>query len=190
MTSSKDKDSATHNAFVDGCVRFARQIDLAAGFRAYLPDRFHLDAALECAVRVFGDEDRRVSSLLDRIGIGLQSAGELKPARRHLERALASAVRNLGDDHPCVATSRSNLAGVLQDLESSRARKSSSSKHSTRASVTSVLFVPQSHAQSHGALTYYYDHPEEIEGDISDGKRVEAEIERDRTLDPKSRSSR
>jgi uncharacterized protein (DUF433 family) len=40
--------------------------------------------------------------------------------------------------------------------------------------------VPLSLAQVHGALTYYYDHPEEIEGDISDGKRVEAEIERDR----------
>jgi uncharacterized protein (DUF433 family) len=50
--------------------------------------------------------------------------------------------------------------------------------------------VPLSLAQVHGALTYYYDHPEEVEGDISDGKRVEAEIERDRGLQLKSRSSR
>jgi hypothetical protein len=40
--------------------------------------------------------------------------------------------------------------------------------------------VPLSLAQVQGALAYYYDHPEETEGDISDGKRVEAEIERDR----------
>lgn len=40
--------------------------------------------------------------------------------------------------------------------------------------------VPLSLAQVQGALAYYYDHPEEIEGDISDGRRVEAEIERDR----------
>ena len=50
--------------------------------------------------------------------------------------------------------------------------------------------VPLSLAQVHGALTYYYDHPGEIEGDISDGKRVEAEIERDRVLHLKSRSGR
>lgn len=50
--------------------------------------------------------------------------------------------------------------------------------------------VPLSLAQVHGALTYYYDHPEEIEGDISDGKRVEAEIERDRALHLKTHSGR
>jgi uncharacterized protein (DUF433 family) len=35
-------------------------------------------------------------------------------------------------------------------------------------------------AQIHGALTYYYDHPEEIEADIGDGRRLEAEIESER----------
>ena len=50
--------------------------------------------------------------------------------------------------------------------------------------------VPLSLAQVHGALAYYYDHPEEIEADISDGKRVEAEIERDRALHLKSHSGR
>jgi hypothetical protein len=45
-------------------------------------------------------------------------------------------------------------------------------------------------AQVHGALAYCYDHPQEIEGDISDGKRVEAEIERDRALHPKGHSAR
>jgi uncharacterized protein (DUF433 family) len=41
--------------------------------------------------------------------------------------------------------------------------------------------VPLSLAQVHGALTYYYDHTDEINNDIADGSRVEAEIERDRT---------
>lgn len=50
--------------------------------------------------------------------------------------------------------------------------------------------VPLSLAQVHGALAYYYDHSEEIEGDISDGKRVEAEIERDRALHLRSRPGR
>lgn len=50
--------------------------------------------------------------------------------------------------------------------------------------------VPLSLAQVHGALAYYYDHPEEIEGDISDGKRVEAEIERASALHFKSSSGR
>jgi hypothetical protein len=45
-------------------------------------------------------------------------------------------------------------------------------------------------AQVHGALAYCYDHPQEIEGDISDGKRVEVEIERDRALHPKGHSAR
>jgi uncharacterized protein (DUF433 family) len=49
--------------------------------------------------------------------------------------------------------------------------------------------VPLSLAQIHGALTYY-DHPDEIERDISDGKRVEAEIERDRGIHHRSRSGR
>lgn len=50
--------------------------------------------------------------------------------------------------------------------------------------------VPLSLAQIHGALAYYYDHREEIEGDISDGRRVEAEIARDRGVHLKNRSGR
>jgi uncharacterized protein (DUF433 family) len=48
--------------------------------------------------------------------------------------------------------------------------------------------VPLSLAQVHGALTYYYDHPDEIDADISDGGRVGTEIERDRALYLKDRS--
>ena len=39
---------------------------------------------------------------------------------------------------------------------------------------------PLTLAQVHSALVYYYDHPEEIEADIADGRRVEAEIESER----------
>ena len=56
--------------------------------------------------------------------------------------------------------------------------------------VIEYFSVPLSLAQLHGALTYYYDHPEEIERDISDGKRALAEIEGDRALHLKSRSGR
>lgn len=50
--------------------------------------------------------------------------------------------------------------------------------------------VPLTLAQVHGALAYYYDHPEEIEGDISDGRRVEAEIQHDRDRFLKGNSAR
>jgi uncharacterized protein (DUF433 family) len=50
--------------------------------------------------------------------------------------------------------------------------------------------VPLSLAQVHGALAYYYDHLEEIEGDIADGRRVGNEIERERAPHPRRRSGR
>jgi hypothetical protein len=50
--------------------------------------------------------------------------------------------------------------------------------------------VALSFAQVHGALAYYYDHPQEIEGDISEGGLVEREIERDRSVYLKGRSGR
>jgi len=43
-------------------------------------------------------------------------------------------------------------------------------------------------AQVHGALAYYYDHPEEIEADIADGRRVETEIEGGRASSLEGRS--
>lgn len=48
--------------------------------------------------------------------------------------------------------------------------------------MTEYFGIPLSLAQVHAALAYYYDHPEEIEGDIADGKRAEAEIDRERSL--------
>jgi uncharacterized protein (DUF433 family) len=48
--------------------------------------------------------------------------------------------------------------------------------------------VPLTLAQVHGALAYYYDHPDEIEADIADGQRVQAELERDRAPHDTSRA--
>jgi hypothetical protein len=56
--------------------------------------------------------------------------------------------------------------------------------------MTEYFAVPLSLAQVHAALAYYYDHPEEIDRDISDGQRAEAELDRNRDLHLKSRSSR
>lgn len=50
--------------------------------------------------------------------------------------------------------------------------------------------VPLSLAQVHGALAYYYDHPEEIEADIADSRRVEAEIESEQARHLEDRSGR
>jgi uncharacterized protein (DUF433 family) len=43
-----------------------------------------------------------------------------------------------------------------------------------------VFAVPLTLAQVHAALTYYYDHPEEIEESYKESERWEAEYERDR----------
>ena len=108
--------TSAREAFVTGCAEFADQIKLADGFRIYLPNRSHLDAALREAPGVLGEDDARWPWFLDRIGAALQSAGDLPAARDLLEQALASGLENLGEDHPDVATSRSNLAVVLKDL--------------------------------------------------------------------------
>jgi uncharacterized protein (DUF433 family) len=50
--------------------------------------------------------------------------------------------------------------------------------------------VPLSLAQVHGALTYYYDHPEEIEADMADSRRVGAEIESEQARQLEGRSGR
>jgi uncharacterized protein (DUF433 family) len=43
-----------------------------------------------------------------------------------------------------------------------------------------VFAVPLTLAQVHAALTYYYDHPQEIDEAYRDSERWEAEHERDR----------
>jgi uncharacterized protein (DUF433 family) len=51
-----------------------------------------------------------------------------------------------------------------------------------------IFAVPLSLAQIHAALTYYYDHPEEIEASFVHEDEVEAQIERDRAEYLKRRS--
>jgi uncharacterized protein (DUF433 family) len=43
-----------------------------------------------------------------------------------------------------------------------------------------IFAVPLTLAQVHAALTYYYDHPEEIEASFAREDELEARIERDR----------
>jgi tetratricopeptide (TPR) repeat protein len=113
---TSDEQQAANEAFIRGCVKHADEIDIADGFRIYLPDRPHLDLAVQRATEVLGDDDPEVSELLDRVGAALYSMGDLLEARHLREQALASDLQNLGESHPSVAIRQSNLAGVLQDL--------------------------------------------------------------------------
>ena len=102
--------------FVEGCARYSLRVTLAEGFRIYRADGKHLEQALAEAAAVLGPDDEWVSHLHDRLGVALQSMGDLPRARELLERALASDLKNLGEDHRKVATTRSHLALVLRDL--------------------------------------------------------------------------
>ena len=50
--------------------------------------------------------------------------------------------------------------------------------------------VPLSLAQVHAALAYYYDHPDEIEASIREGRKLVARIRRDRVPLPRHRRAR
>ena len=102
--------------FVEGCVEYSRRITQADGFRVYQADGKHLEQAALEAAAVLDSDDERMSLLQDRLGIALQSMGDLPRAKDLLERALASDLKNLGEDHQSVATARSNLALVLKEL--------------------------------------------------------------------------
>jgi tetratricopeptide (TPR) repeat protein len=108
--------AAAQEAFVAGCAEFSQQIHLATGFRVYASDGVHLEEALNLEGSRPEADATRLSHLLDRLGVALQSAGDFRRSRELLEAALASDLRNLGEDHPSVTSSRSNLALVLQDL--------------------------------------------------------------------------
>jgi tetratricopeptide (TPR) repeat protein len=108
--------AAAQEAFVAGCVQFSGRIDLATGFRVYASDGLHLEEALALERARPEADATRLSYLLDRLGVALQSAGDLRRSRELLESALGSDLRNLGEDHPSVATSRSNLALALWEL--------------------------------------------------------------------------
>jgi len=50
--------------------------------------------------------------------------------------------------------------------------------------------VPLSLAQVHAALAHYYDHPDEIETSIREGRKLVARIRRDQVPLPKHRRAR
>ena len=103
-------------AFMDGCVALARTITLENGFRVHRTDGAHLEKAVAESTQLFEEGDLRNIELLERVGIGLQSAGDLHRAEQLLEQALTLSLRHFGADHPSVASRQSNLAAVVQDL--------------------------------------------------------------------------
>jgi tetratricopeptide (TPR) repeat protein len=111
-----EERTAAQHQFVTAAVALAKGIDLVTGFRLYRDNLPQLDRALDLAGTALAMAADVHSLLLDRVGIGASSAGDLPRAKELLERALASYLQNVGEDHPDVATIRSKLAGVLQDL--------------------------------------------------------------------------
>jgi tetratricopeptide (TPR) repeat protein len=115
-TAPLDEFARANRRFVEGCFEFSERITLEEGFRTYRVDGPHLDEAARNADIALASDDPRVSELLNRLGLALQSMGDLARARELTERALALALENLGEDHPLVATFRSNLAVICQAL--------------------------------------------------------------------------
>ena len=76
--------AAAREAFVIGCAEFAQGMEIFTGFRLYLPNRSHLETALEQAAGVLGEEDQRLSQFQTLIGFALQSAGDLAGAQRQV----------------------------------------------------------------------------------------------------------
>jgi tetratricopeptide (TPR) repeat protein len=113
---SSDEHRTATQRFVDGCVDLAHGIEIHTGYRIYRTYRPHFDHVLDRAGTTVAISPDLHSWLLDRVGTGAQSAGDLPRAKELLERALASDLQNLGEDHPSVATRRSNLALVLRAL--------------------------------------------------------------------------
>lgn len=109
-TDSDQRDA--EQKFVRACIGRSEAIDLAAGFRVYVPDRAQFDAALARIGEVLGEESEEFPTFLGKIATALNSMGELRESRRLHERALASDLENLGEDHPSVATRRFNLAQI------------------------------------------------------------------------------
>jgi tetratricopeptide (TPR) repeat protein len=78
--------------------------------------RYSRDAA--CFEHLLGSLPNDLSSLPLKVasGIALQQLGDLPRARSLFEQALTSNLKTYGGDHPEVASSRSNLAGLLRQL--------------------------------------------------------------------------
>lgn len=115
-TGSPAELSAAELAFVRGCCRHADAIDLETGFRVYVPDRVHFDAAMQRAEDALVDDAEAFTLFLNRIGTAHHCLGQLKSAKSTFSQALDLALVTFGEDHPKVAALRSNFALVLRDL--------------------------------------------------------------------------
>ncbi|MBP8811012.1 MAG: tetratricopeptide repeat protein [Kofleriaceae bacterium] len=109
-----EERTAAQRTFLDAVVKLVRNIDAATGYRVYRENLPHLDHALALGETVMDrDEFGRV---LDLMGIGAYSAGELLRAKELLDRALQADLLHFGEDGPRVTSRRSNLAVVLREL--------------------------------------------------------------------------
>jgi tetratricopeptide (TPR) repeat protein/nucleoside phosphorylase len=111
-----EERTGAQRTFLDPVVTLAGSIDAATGYRVYRENLSQLDRALDLAGTTLATAPAVHGWLLDRVGTGAQSAGDLPRAKELLEGALASDLQNRGEEDPSVATSRSNLALVLQAL--------------------------------------------------------------------------
>ncbi len=102
-------------AFVVGCAEYCnKEIDLVTGAMTYLPDRMHLDRALEQAEGLWGEKDERLPRFLTSIGMALRSAAENSTAEPLYRKALALDEEHRGPGDPTVAVRLNNLANLLQ----------------------------------------------------------------------------
>lgn len=113
---NSEEGARSQESFVAGCLKRTDAIELDTGFRIYRSDLEHFAHAIELLGSGGAGVARRLSTLLDRVGTGAQSSGDLVRAKELLERALAIDLRNLGADHPDAINGRLNLANLLADL--------------------------------------------------------------------------
>jgi len=115
-TGTEEEVELARRAFVEGCLEYARSLDLDTGFRIYQTDGPHLEKSVDLCAHVFGQHDIRLAELLEKVAIANASTGHLQRAELLLEQAIESNIENVGVDHPSVAISRTHLAMIWRDL--------------------------------------------------------------------------
>ncbi len=112
---SEEELLKARRAFVEGCGEYCfEKIDLPTGAMTYLPDRMHLDRALEQAEGLWGEKDERLPRFLDDIATALQSAAEYSKSEPLFRRALALHEEYRGKEDSAVAVRLNNLAQLLK----------------------------------------------------------------------------
>lgn len=122
QTAERDRQSLRRSFFA-GCVARATTIELADGFRVYVPDQPHFGAALALVPEFEAIPEMKATSLRAGVGIALHSLGDFEGAKRQHEQSLVANLYHGGEDDPRIAIDRSNLGLALKDLgETQQAR--------------------------------------------------------------------